>query len=133
MKVEEQYQDVLQNLEYVIVAMYHDYPELSDSQVARTLDGLTDAFIAEKIRRPPRNFNLSELEQGLLSQLRAVCEWRLGRAPMSYKDPKGSSPKTAPLTTDEILLCLERIRKSVRKWNNTNGVRGYLNFVKDFL
>lgn len=132
MKVEEEYTDILQNLEFIIVTAYRDHSELTDSQVSRTLDALSDVYIAEGIHRPPRNFNLSELEQELHSRLNAMCEWRLGRAPMPIED-ENDLPADTPIDREELLLCIDRIRKSVRKWNKSNGIRGYLDFIKNYV
>lgn len=132
MKVEEEYTDILQNLEFVIVTAHRDHSELTDSQVSRTLDALSDTYIAEGIPRAPRNFNLSELEQELHSRLRTMCEWRLGRAPMPIED-ENDLPADTPIDRDALLLCIDRIRKSVRKWNKANGIRGYLDFIKNYV
>ena len=33
----------------------------------------------------------------------------------------------------DILLCLERIRKSVKLWNEQSGRQGYLDYISEFL
>jgi hypothetical protein len=38
-----------------------------------------------------------------------------------------------PLALDEIIVCLKRIRKSIRKWTKEGGQRGYMNFVDEYI
>jgi len=54
---EAQYLDVLQNIEFGIVATYRAHGEISDYDVMRTLEALIDRYTAEKIGRPPRDFS----------------------------------------------------------------------------
>jgi hypothetical protein len=38
-----------------------------------------------------------------------------------------------PKTVDEIITCLKRIQKSIRRWNKEGGRQGYLNFISEFV
>lgn len=135
MKVEEQYVDVLQNIESGIVSTYRRFPELVDHDVARTLEAVMDSYKAEKIGRPPREFSLSQAERVLFDAVRRMCEWRLGRCPLvvdsSGVEEAGVHP--TPKTVDEILLCLKRLIKSVKTWNRQLGRQGYLNFIIQYV
>ena len=62
MDFEEKYMDVLQNIEFGIVSVYREKPELSDNNVISSLEALIDAYKGEQIGRPPRKFNLSDCE-----------------------------------------------------------------------
>jgi len=61
MKVEDEYRDVLQNVEFAIVDTYRDHPGMSDYAVMRALEALIDVYAAEGIGRSPRGFNLSDV------------------------------------------------------------------------
>jgi hypothetical protein len=132
MRVEREYTDVLQNIEFAIVLTYRQYPQMTDYSVMRALEALVDAYNGEQIGRAPRNFRLSELENALKEAIYDVCEWRLGRI-----EPEDESaepmPAPAPLTIDEILLCLKKIQRSVEKWNKSGGIRGYLDFIIQYV
>lgn len=128
-RVEDQYPDVLQNIEFAIVAVYRVHGEMSDYDVMRVLEALIDCYRGEKIGRPPRDFGLSDRERLLEDAVRRMCEWRLGR--MSSPIGRTGSQDTAlePTTPDVIILCLKRILKSVKSWNKDGGRQGYLDFV----
>jgi len=128
MSVEDEYFDVLQNIEFGIVNVYKNNPDLADHNVMRILEALIDTYIAEKIGRSPRNFNLSEIEFTLRDSVFSMCEFRLGRQAMTDSQ-KIKQKDIYPLTVDEIVLCLKRILKSVKKWNKHGGRQGYLNFI----
>jgi hypothetical protein len=129
MRVEDEYTDVLQNIEFGVVKAYERCPGLSDYDVMHVLEALVDAYRGEKVGRPPRPKNLSEREQQLLRSMRGMCEWRLGRGPMSDQIFERTGEPIRPKTIDEIVLCLKRILKSVERWNSVGGRQGYLNFI----
>ena len=131
--VDDQYLDVLQNIEAGIVVVYREHADMSDYAVMRMLEALIDRYTAEKIGRPPRDFGLSEAERFLLGNVRRMCEWRLGRGgvPGDQTPPEIMAPE--PKTVDEIMLCLKRILKSAKRWNKEAGRQGYLDFITQFV
>jgi hypothetical protein len=132
-RVEDQYPDVLQNIEFGIVTTYSHHPEMSDYDVMRALEALVDAYAAEKIGRPPRNVRLSDVERTLLENIRRICEWRIGRGILTDGPGKASGTLGDPKTIDEIVLCLKRVLKSARRWNKEGGRQGYLRFVIQYV
>ena len=131
MKIEDEFLDVLQNLEIAILSVYHDHPQLTDSEVTRTLQALGDVYVAETLGRRPRDYNLSPLENELLSRLQDMADWRLGRRSSPDGNEDHISEIPPPLTKENMISCLGRILKSVKKWNKHYGVRGYLDFIND--
>jgi len=97
------------------------------------LEALVDRYAAEKIGRPPRHFSLSDVEQALLENVRRMCEWRLGRGTLTDSPEKAKEIAPEPITIDEIVLCLKRIHKSVKKWNKEGGRQDYLQFVIQYV
>ena len=131
--VEDQYLDVLQNIEFGIVTVYRERAEMSDYAVMRMLEALIDRYTAEKIGRPPRDFGLSDVERVLLSNVRRICEWRLGRErpPDNWSNAEITAPEAK--TADEIVLCLKRVLRSAKRWNKEAGRQGYLDFITQFV
>jgi hypothetical protein len=149
MKVEDKYIDVLQNIELGIVMAYRDYPDMSDYDVMRCLEALIDAYRGENIGREPKFSDFSEIETLLLKNMREMCEWRLGRRNPGEVPDEGDGPgnklvpvienlpengvvpvkekdaRMDPLSIDEIVVCLRRILKSVKKWNKSLSVNRY--------
>jgi hypothetical protein len=66
-------------------------------------------------------------------QCRRICEWRLGRQPLNEGEPSEDDPRAGELSVSEIILCLKRLRKSVRLWHAQGGPQGYLKYVRQFL
>jgi hypothetical protein len=130
--VEDNYPDVLQNIEFGVVSTYRQHREMSDYNVIRVLEALIDGYTAEKLGRPERNARLSELEQVLAARVRGVCEWRLGRGEPDGLPVAGETAPD-PITVDEIVVCLRRIVKSANRWNKQGGKQGYLNFVIQYV
>jgi hypothetical protein len=130
MRVEEEYQDVLQNIEMAIVVLFKDHPGLSDFHVDSALEALGRTYQREKIGGDavlPR----PGLPQDVYKSVRMVCEWRLGRENMV--DEEGQPMSIEPLTVEEIQTCLKRLRKSISTWTKHGGSQGYLKYISQFL
>jgi hypothetical protein len=134
-RFEDQYLDVLQNIEVAIVSVYGDHPELSDYNVDKALGGLVRTYQAQAKERAEPDLKLRELEQAVYNSVKAMCDWRLG-APSSKDDEEAGAEQAgimAPKTLNEIIACLKRIRKSVDMWTKKRGRQGYLTYISDFL
>jgi hypothetical protein len=128
----EQFEDVLQNIEFGIVATYRKHREITDYEVMRVLEAAIDAYRGEKIGRPPNETDLADAEREMLDNVRGMCQWRLGRTGPPGGDEHADTPVVRPpdpITVDDALLCLKRVLKSVKWWNKENGRRGYLDYV----
>jgi hypothetical protein len=132
-RVEEEYADVLQNIEAAIVAAFRNNSKFVDRDVLAAVEALI------------KNYKRSVLGRGLPSpvppgragsvykQCLRICEWRLGKQPLNDGKPLKSDPKAGELSVDEIILCLKRLRKSIRLWHAHAGPQGYLKYVHQFL
>jgi hypothetical protein len=135
MRVEEQYTDVLQNIEAAIVAVYEAQPALMDCEVLDALDALIRQYKWEKEARGTPKARLFGRSPKIFDCVAQICEWHLGRGTLNQgeSDDAGSLPEPHSLSLEELLLCLQRIRSSVRLWNNEGGRQGYLRYVSRFL
>jgi hypothetical protein len=133
MAIEEEYMDVLQNIEVAIVSTYHDHPEMVDAHVIRALEAVIGSYRAEMAGRTAEEFSAVPVEAELYRAIRSVCEWRLGR--IREEDLKAGQQGLAPepIKVEEIILCLKRILKSVNRWNKSGGQRGYLTFIVQYV
>jgi len=62
-----------------------------------------------------------------------MCEWRLGREELVSQQDQSELINPDPISIDEIIACLQRIRKSIRLWTKQGGRQGYLEFVEPFV
>jgi hypothetical protein len=130
---EDRYLDVLQNIEFAIVSVYNEHPDLVDSNVDRALEGLTRVYHAEANQRTPPTLKLSEIDQTLFDRIQDMCEWRLGRGEAVQVQTDTSEFKPTPKTVEEIVACLKRIRLSVKRWTTQGGRQGYLRFISQYV
>lgn len=146
----EQYGDVLQNIEFAIIQVFRAQPELTDYNVEKALSGLIRVYQAQVLERAAPNLRLRDIEQAVFDAVQHMCEWRLGHSDLALPDPTTDDstdenaviavrepvddmPDIEPLTTQEIVACLKRIRKSVNFWTKSGGRQGYLEYVEQFL
>ncbi|NOT57276.1 MAG: hypothetical protein HOP18_21960 [Deltaproteobacteria bacterium] len=132
MAIEEEYEDVLQNLEFGIIQVYRQNRTLLDAHVSDALEALIHLYRSEQSNRAPRQFRLDQRAQEVFDSVKAMCDLRLGRTGVIDQAGRPISDEGA-LTIDELLACLRRIEKSIRRWTKQNGRQGYLNFVDPFI
>jgi hypothetical protein len=129
---EEQYADVLQNIEFAIVETDRRLPGTLDYHVDAALEAAISVYTAEQLGRTPREVVLEGHRREMYDAVRQMCEWRLGRRRLDDEEGEALGPPT-PSRVDEIAACLKRVRKSVQRWNKQGGRRGYLQFVSRYL
>ena len=127
-KVEEEYQDVLQNIEAAIVSVHRRHPEMLDYDVDGALEALVAWYTAEQRGRTAREPVLHGLRRDVFTAVREICEWRLGR-----DAPALPAPSDAGVGVDVIVACLKRVRTSVQRWTREGGRKGYLTFIREYV
>lgn len=138
---EERYQDVLQNIEFGIVSVYREHPEMSDWEALSAVEALIRKYRAEAKGRQAGPPSLDPLTEAVYRSVEALCEWRLGRESLEVEeegepvdvDRASMEITPAPITLDEMVDCLKRVRKSIDKWTRRGGRQGYLTFVERFI
>ncbi len=125
---EDEYLDVLQNIEMAIVSVYREHHNLLDYDADKVLNILWTEYRNEEQGRTTPAPKLGENAQLVYDRVKEVCEWRLGRS--NKEKHKGwFKAKPEPISIEEIMDCLKRIRKSVDLWNKQGGRQGYLYFI----
>ena len=127
MNVEEDYLDVLQNIEASIVAVHLQHRNLTDADTLACIEGLIRRYTAEARGKAKPVVTLNGLANDVNEKVELICEFRLGRGTLEKQ------PVIEPLTLDVMVLCLKRIRKSIEFWTKKDGRQGYLNFIKEFV
>jgi hypothetical protein len=131
-RFEEKYFDVLQNIEFAIVRVYRQHSDLVDFDVEQALSGLIREYKASQRGKTFDPSELAPLARDVYDSTREMCEWRLGQEnPFAEEDVPFENPK--PLSLDEMVACLKRIRKSVRRWSKRGGRQGYLQFIEQYV
>jgi hypothetical protein len=133
MNVEEEYPDLLQNIEFVIIGVFRRDPMLVDFDVENGVNGLIAKYQAQTQNHEPRLPRLNERAKQVYDSVETICEWRLGREVRLSAEMKDMVPQLAPVSMDVIVACLKRIRKSIQRWNKEGGRQGYLTFIQRFV
>lgn len=132
-KVEEEYADVLQNIEAAIEAVFGNNPKVTDRDVLAAVDALIKTYTRFESGRGLSSPGPPGRARTVYQQCFRICEWRLGNQPLNEGDPLEGAPQPGELLISEIILCLKRLRKSIRFWHAQAGSQGYLKYVRQFL
>ena len=132
----EENTDTFHNIENAILAVDRQCQDLGDWQVKEAANALIRAYGFELRGKPVHPPKLKGDELKLYEAMRAVCEWRLGRADDEAVEfvrehatwlPGGRGKDTPEL----IQGVLRRLEKSISTWSWAEGRRGYLNMLAD--
>lgn len=127
--IHEEYQDVLQNLEFSVIALFRENPEMTDYVALRAYEAAYERYRAEQRGHTPKPHGLTGLDAKACEAVCAICEFQLGRDP----GPGRSGPAIKPLSAEEIVACLRRLTRSVKLHTERAGRQGYLNYVGHFV
>lgn len=131
-RVEEEYADVLQNIEAAIVEVFRNNTQVVDRDVLAAVEALIKTYKRSVSRSGLPSPGPPGRAGSVYNQCLRICEWRLGKRPFEDGKLEESDPKPGELSVDEIVLCLQRLRKSIRFWHAQAGPRGYLKYVQQF-
>jgi hypothetical protein len=112
MGIEEEYMDVLHNIETMIIDVYREVPTLLDYDVEAAITALISYYRARQIGREPKPIRLTDREGAVYNRVHSVCEWRLGK---EVPEIESTLPEEGWISIEELLNCLKRIKKSI-KW-----------------
>ena len=133
MNVEEEYEGVLQNLEFGFVTCYDRNPKMNDLTALFVVEQLIKSYNAETQGRVFNVTSLQPHEQEAFDSVKAMCEVNLGRQRLAGEDGDMMTLPEEQLTTASLLACLKRIKKSIEFWQKRGGRKQYYEFVKGFI
>ncbi len=131
-RITTEYEDVLQNMEFSIQTIDHQSEDLVDVEVLDAIEALLNAYSAELKGRNAPFVRLSPTKKRVYEAVKGACEFRLGRAPLMDAEGKPLDAAPKPISVEAIVECLKRLKVSIRRWNASNGRRGYLEFTATF-
>ena len=129
MKFSDDKLDVLQNLEFSVATVWRANPEMSDYCALRAYEAAFQLYRAEARGHVPKAPGLSGLDATTFEAVKAICEFRLGRAGCPE-----AGPERIPAIPIQLLVdCLRELGKSVERHTKHGGRQGYLTFIDGFL
>jgi hypothetical protein len=129
---EDQYLDVLQNIESALVHAYRENPYMNDYEADRAVDALIRTYQAEMNGRERPTLKLNPSALSAYTDIKWMTDFRLGREKMKTMKHMGDLQLDRTLSLPEIIACLKRVLRSIRMWNKKGGRRGYFNFIDQF-
>jgi hypothetical protein len=133
--VEEEFMDVLQNIEYALITVYKEDEEMTDYEAEEAINSLIRLYTAEQRKRAEPKLDLSGPAELAFERVKVMCEMRMGREKLQSGD-ENKEPfdfNLEPIALNDLIACLKRVRRSIQKWNRDYGRRGYYDFVSQFV
>jgi hypothetical protein len=132
-KIEEKFQDVIQNIEFGLIGAYREHEKLTDYGADYVVETLVKQYTAELLARTPPPLPKFPLhEKDAYDRVKAMCDLRLGRGQL--EDKSGQPLELGgDLGLEDMIACLKRIRTSIQFWTKRRGRRGYYDYVKNYV
>lgn len=130
---EEQYRDVLHNIETALVDVYREEPKMTDHAALYAVETLIKVYQAELQGRTAALPQFQPFEQEAFDRVKVMSDWRLGREELVDQQENPVDLGMEPKTPEELIACLKRIKKSIEFWQKRGGRRAYFEFVTRFL
>ena len=133
MQLESDYLDFLQNIESAVLAVFKENPDLGDLDVQKAYDRLVKVYQRKKKHLPEMEVTLSGHARKVFDAAYAVCEWRRKKGPGEPVGPDEFEGLGNDVPIVAVVRSLEKLHKSVERWHNKDGHRGYLTFISGFI
>lgn len=127
MEPKQEHLDVLQNIEFAVVEVWRSHPEMTNYTAMRAYDAGIAFYNAQAREQLPKPANLTGLDALAFEAVKTMCELRLGRT----AEPE--QPEITPISLEDLVACLRKLRKSVDFWTKQGGRNGYLEYIDKFL
>ncbi|MBA4147543.1 MAG: hypothetical protein H0X66_05455 [Verrucomicrobia bacterium] len=128
MKWTEDKLDILQNLEFAVLEVWRANRDMSDYAALRAYEAAFQFYRAESRGHTAKPPELKGHDATAFEGLKAMCEFRLGRADCPISGPK----RIPPISLDLLLACLRELGKSVERHTKSGGRQGYLTFINRY-
>ncbi len=132
MRVEEEFENVMINIEIQVITVSNEYPELSDAGVERVYNALLSKYKAIGRGKEPKEPSFrSEAEQELFALIDTVSDLFTGVDKESELADvfEGQDEVSA----ENMAAIFKRLRKSLRTWTKQGGSKGYIYYIAQFL
>jgi hypothetical protein len=133
MQLDSDYLDFLQNMEFAVVQVYKANPGLRDPDVIRAYDRLIKYYERKKKHLPGMEVTLEGNARLVFDAVFTICEWRRKKDPGETVELEGFDSSKGDVPIVAVVRCLEKLLKSVNRWHKKDGMRGYLNFIINYI
>ncbi len=133
MQLESEYLDFFQNVEFVVLQVFKDNPDLKDADVIKAYDRLVKYYHRKKQHLPALESSLTGNAALVFEEAKSMCERRRKKETgelVEVEDLEGLG-NDVPIAI--LVRCLEKLHKSSERWNKKDGPRGYLNLISQFI
>jgi hypothetical protein len=123
----EDYQDVLQNIESAVVAVWRQNPAMTNYVVMAAYDAAINYYRALASQQTPKPVTLTGLDAKVFVGVKEMCEWRTGRVPGPVES------ELAPIPLEDLVAGLRKLRKSVDFWTKQGGRQAYMQYIEKYV
>jgi len=130
-------QPLLHTIESTVINLYEEFPKMMDNDVEFAYDNLATYFKAQiggkEVQEPQSS---RDLRQDLMDEILNAIDLREEiEADIQFVNAPGiqHGERLIPNLAFLYAIGFKRLKESAKFWRKTNGKRGYLNFVSNYV
>uniref|UniRef100_B8HUZ5 Uncharacterized protein n=1 Tax=Cyanothece sp. (strain PCC 7425 / ATCC 29141) TaxID=395961 RepID=B8HUZ5_CYAP4 len=127
MEIEEEYQDILLNIELSIISVYRETPDLIDAEVLSAIDALVRFYSAQAQGKSPAVPTVRGISKLVMERVMEQIQIMFEVGKSNLRDAP------TPISLEVMVACLRRIQSSIKFWSKKSGRQGYLSYVDQFI
>ena len=133
MRIEEEFENVMMNIEMQVVGITTKNPKMTDWDVEKVYNALLRKYKAVSQGRGVKEVSFDSPVMDLYLQTEGICDWFVGDANFQDEDGTDVDLGLEKVAYEDMIACLKRLRKSLKTWTKEGGRKGYINYISQFV
>ena len=133
MRVEEEFENLMLNIDIQVVSISSKMPELSDFGVDKVFNAFLSKYKALWKGREPKEVSFGSPENELYLLIKDMCDFFTGDSETWGEGEYLIELDTEKVSYETMIAVFKRFRKSVKTWTKRGGSKGYIYYISQFL
>lgn len=133
MRIEEEFENVMLNIEIQVVSVANDVPTLSDWDVDKVYNALLSRYKALSRGREVKEVSFGSPEKDLYLLIKGACDFFTGDSEKWGEGHFIIEVDAEKVSYQNMVAIFKRLRKSVKTWTKRGGSKGYIYYISQFL
>lgn len=133
MLIEEEFENLMLNIEIQVVSISGQHPNLHDASVDRVYNAFLSRYKALSKGKEARKPSLKSVEEELYLLIEGICDFFTGDSEYFGEGKFLVELDAEKASYENMVAIFKRLRKSLRTWTKRGGSKGYIYYITQFL
>ncbi len=133
MRIEEEFENVMLNIEIQVVSISNKAPNLSDFGVDKVYNAFLSRYKALLRGREAKAVSFDSPENDLYLLIKGMCDFFTGDSETWGDGDFLIELEAEKVSYEKMVAIFKRLRKSVKMWTKRGGSKGYIYYISQFI